>query len=112
MARAAKPKTVIYYHDEKGNKLFRVWLESVKDMKHRLAIIDRLVRLGQGNYGDCESVGKGVSELRIHKGPGFRVYFAEPKTDVALVLCGGTKRTQKKDIKAAQFYLETYKADE
>lgn len=112
MARAARPKSLIYYVDEKKNNLFTVWLETIKDAKHRLTILDRLTRLERGNYGDCESVGKGVSELRIHLGPGYRIYFGEPEKDIILVLCGGTKKTQKKDIAIAHFYWKEYKSDE
>ena len=79
---------------------FRDWLAGLGDETAKAKIAARLDRLALGNAGDVEPVGKGVSELRIHYGPGYRVYYVKRK-DVITVLKGGTKRTQAKDIKAA-----------
>ncbi len=71
----------------------------------------RIGRLEYGLYGDCESVGDGVSELRIFLGPGYRVYFAEEVRHIVVLLCGGDKSTQDKDIKTAKTYWKEYKAN-
>ncbi len=68
----------------------------------RAIIASRLDRLAQGHAGDVESVGEGVSELRIHYGPGYRVYFQKSGSTIIVLLCGGDKSTQTKDIKAAK----------
>ncbi len=66
-------------------------------------------RVVLGNYGDCDSVGKGVMELRIHYGPGYRIYFSEQGGTILLLLLGGSKRTQARDIKKAQEYLAEFR---
>ena len=67
----------------------------------------RLRQIEAGNIGDCEPVGEGVTELRIHVGPGYRVYFGKHGKWIVLLLCGGDKSTQKKDIKRArELWLE------
>ena len=80
---------------------FRAWIDGVKDRKVRLTITARIQRLRVG-LGDVEPVGEGVSELRIHLGAGWRVYFVRRGEDVVLLLCGGSKRTQDADIKRAK----------
>ena len=70
----------------------------------------RIARVAVGNFGDTEPVGEGVLELRIDWGPGYRVYFARLGQVVVLLLCGGHKRTQQKDIDRAKAYFEDYKA--
>lgn len=81
---------------------FIAWLNGLKDAKAVAIIATRINRLEQGNRGDCDSVGGGVQELRIHYGPGYRVYFVQQGGTIAIVLGGGTKRTQTKDISAAK----------
>ena len=66
----------------------------------------------QGNRGDCEPVGQGVSELRMFFGPGYRVYFGEQASDLVVLLCGGDKGTQQQDIKTAIMYWKEYLSDE
>jgi putative addiction module killer protein len=82
----------------------------VKDRQARARINARLARLVGGNFGDSEPVGEGVMELRIDWGPGYRVYFARLGQVVVLLLCGGDKRMQDKDIKRAKDYFKDYKA--
>jgi len=80
---------------------FSTWLENLADANALVRIQTRIERLARGNPGDVEPVGAGVSELRIHYGPGYRVYFATRGELVILLLVGGDKRTQAKDIKRA-----------
>jgi putative addiction module killer protein len=81
---------------------FAHWLNSLADMKAVARIGARIRRLELGNPGDVKSVGEGVSEMRIDYGPGYRVYFTRRGKTIVLLLCGGDKRTQSKDVKAAQ----------
>ena len=80
---------------------FNTWLIGLKDHVGKAQIALRLDRAARGNFGDCEPVGKGVSEMRIHYGPGYRLYFTRRGSVVYLLLLGGDKSTQKRDIKRA-----------
>lgn len=80
---------------------FDVWLLGLKDHVGKAQIALRLDRAAQGNFGDCEPVGEGVSEMRIHFGPGYRVYFTRRGAVLYLLLMGGDKASQKRDIKRA-----------
>jgi putative addiction module killer protein len=77
-------------------------------MAGRLVLCARLNRVRLGNLGDCQSVGGGVHELRIDFGPGYRVYYGRQGLLVVVLLCGGTKRTQARDIVTAQAYWKEY----
>jgi putative addiction module killer protein len=81
---------------------FSRWLRSLADSRARAKIAARIDRLAHGNPGDVAPVGEGVSELRIHFGPGYRVYFAPRGRTVAILLCGGDKSSQARDIKTAK----------
>jgi len=81
--------------------VFSKWLESLRDRNARSRVQARIIRLGLGNPGDVKSVGHGVSELRIDYGPGYRVYFIEKGSELVILLAGGNKSTQSKDIKRA-----------
>lgn len=85
----------------KRTKQFSEWLLTVKDQKASAAIAKRIVRAKSGNFGDSEPVGEGVSEMRIHVGKGYRVYYVRNGQTVYVLLAGGTKASQKKDIKNA-----------
>lgn len=102
-------KEIRIYRTKAGKIPFIEWIESVKDNIGRAQITNRLNRIKLGNHGDCENVGKGVKELKIHYGPGYRVYFAGQDRSILLLLLGGNKRTQQKDIKLAQEYLADFK---
>ncbi len=80
---------------------FDSWLATLKDKVGRARIILRIRSAEHGNFGDCEPVGEGVSEMRIHVGPGYRVYFTRRGDVVYLLLLGGDKSSQKRDIKRA-----------
>ena len=81
---------------------FADWLDSVRDAKTRARLVARLKRLERGLLGDVAPVGEGVFELREHYGPGWRMYFVQPGKAVIVLVLGGTKRTQAKDIKRAR----------
>ena len=79
------------------------------NIKARAKIRVRLDRMSLGNYGDCHGVGEGVKELRIDFGPGYRVYFGQEGGTIVLLLCGGDKSTQAKDIETARRYWNEYR---
>lgn len=86
----------------KQTETFRKWRSRLKDARTLAVIASRLDRLAFGLAGDAEPVGHGVSELRIHNGPGYRIYFQKRGNTIIVLLCGGDKSTQTKDIKTAQ----------
>jgi putative addiction module killer protein len=81
--------------------IFSKWLESLRDRLARARIQARIIRLGLGNPGDVKSVGDGILEMRIDHGPGYRVYFIQKGAELIILLAGGDKSTQSKDIKRA-----------
>ncbi len=95
-------------YDIKSTSLFSKWLKKLKDMKGRMAVARRIERMESGNFGDVKSVGTQISELRITTGPGYRVYFAKRGEKIIILLVGGDKSTQTKDIKKAEELLEEY----
>lgn len=98
------------YETATGKKPFDIWFETIKDMQTRAKILTRLDRLESGNFGDFKKLDSGVCELRIHYGAGIRIYFSEIiKNKIVLLLCGGNKSSQSKDIKKAKEYLQDYK---
>jgi putative addiction module killer protein len=90
---------------------YKKWFESLKDKKARYRIDVRIRRISIGNFGDTKSVGKGVSEIRIDFGPGYRIYFIQHKDIVIILLCGGDKSTQARDIKKAQEIAQMIKEE-
>lgn len=82
--------------------IFDTWLSMLKDARVKARILARIRSAERGNFGDCGPVGSGVSEMRIHIGPGYRIYFTRVAGVVYLLLCGGTKRGQKRDIAKAK----------
>lgn len=99
-----------YYQTSAGQRPFVEWLDSLNDRQARTRIEARLARVAAGTFGDAESVGGGVMELRVDWGPGYRVYFARIGQMIVLLLCGGDKRKQQRDINRAKDYFEDYKA--
>jgi putative addiction module killer protein len=83
-------------------QVFADWLVELRDDRARAKIAARIDRLAQGNAGDVRPVGEGISELRIDYGPGYRVYFSKRGQKLIILLCGGDKRSQNKDIKLAK----------
>ena len=87
----------------KQSDTFRQWLSSLKDRQGRARILVRLERIEEGNFGDVQPVGEGVSEVRLHFGPGYRLYFLQEQDgSVVVLLAGGDKSTQAADIKKAK----------
>ena len=82
-------------------EIFDAWFANLADVTGKFRIQARIDRAEMSNFGDCEPVGEGVSELRIHYGPGYRVYFMQRGMELVILLAGGDKSTQPKDIKAA-----------
>ena len=82
--------------------VFSKWMAALRDHRARAKIAARIDRLALGNPGDVAPVGEGVSELRIHYGPGYRVYFITRSQTLVVLLCGGDKSTQTKNIRAAK----------
>lgn len=108
MPNEATPKRVIIYAQDNGNEPFTEWLYGLRDVMGRKRILARVSRLQQGNYGDCEPVGEGVSELRMFFGSGYRVYFGEQGNNIVVLLHGGDKGSQSKDIEQAKIYWKEY----
>jgi len=109
MGLPVEEKDVRLYLDTNGHSPFSEWLQSLSDIKGRAKIRERINRIRLGNMGDCEPVGEGVHELRIHFGPGYRVYFGQEVKTIVILLCGGSKQTQKADIKTAKALWHDYK---
>lgn len=81
---------------------FDEWLRRLKDAKAKARILARIASAAHGNLGDCKPVGNGVTEMRVHVGPGYRLYFTRQGKVVYLLLCGGDKSTQDRDIERAK----------
>lgn len=109
MIQAIQAKQIIIYADENGHEPYRSWIDGLKDKKNQQRIRTRIRRLGEGLYGDCDSVGEGISELRMFFGSGYRVYFGEDADNIVVLLCGGDKDSQSRDIKKAKEYWKDYK---
>jgi len=95
-------------YEIKSTKTFSKWLLKLKDMKGRVAVARRIERIEHGNFGDVKSVGTAISELRITTGPGYRVYFSKKEEQIIILLVGGDKSTQSKDIEKAEELLEEF----
>jgi putative addiction module killer protein len=100
--------TVVEYQTDEGRQPFSEWLLKLRDQEAAQRIDARVGRLRLGNFGDARSVGKGVSELRIPHGPGYRVYFGRMGDRLVILLCAGDKPSQHHDIQRAQAYWEDY----
>jgi len=86
----------------KQTETFRLWEARLRDRRARTIVATRIARLAEGLPGDVSAVGNGVSELRIHYGPGYRVYFQQRGNTLIILLCGGAKRSQARDIALAK----------
>ena len=93
-----------------GKCPFEIWIQDIKEILTRAKILTRLDRLKLGNFGDCKPIEEGVCELRIDYGPGIRIYYGKIGNKVLLLLCGGDKSSQTKDIIKAKEYWKDYKS--
>lgn len=100
-------KDIKVFQTNTGKKPFNDWLHEVKDRKDRARIRRRIDRLQMGHYGDFKKIHKDLYELRLFFGPGYRVYFTEQGDEIVLLLLGGDKKTQSRDIEKAERYLKT-----
>ena len=107
--RDVQPQEIQYYRTTDGQNPFIEWIESIRNMNTQARIQARLERLEDGNFGDCQPVGDGVLELRIHFGSGYRIYFGQVGNTIVLLLCGGDKSSQTRDIERAKKYWQEYK---
>ena len=85
---------------------FSIWLAALRDRKARLVILSRLDRVAEGNFGDVAEIGEGISEIRIHYGPGYRLYFVKRGNTVVVMVCGGDKSSQSRDILKAKMLVK------
>ena len=97
------------YTDSSGRKPFVQWLEAMEDKQGRAAIKARLLRVEAGNLGDCKPLRDGVQELRVDKGPGYRLYLSRQGPVLVLLLCGSDKGSQDAEIRRAIGYLNDWK---
>jgi putative addiction module killer protein len=97
------------YTTSSGESPFQEWTDNLKDSGGAARIAARVDRLPEGNWGDFKFIGEGVFELRIDAGPGYRIYFAKHENRVILLLCGGDKGSQKRDIAQAIGYWKEYR---
>jgi putative addiction module killer protein len=102
-------KQIIFYETEKGKQPFTQWLNSIKDRNTQSRILTRIYRLKIGNYGNFKRLDNELIELKYQFGPGYRVYCSEIGNMIVLLLCGGDKSNQSKDIEKAKGYLNDYK---
>jgi putative addiction module killer protein len=82
-------------------ELFAKWIDNLRDIQAKARVLVRIERLASGNAGDVKPVGEGISEMRIDYGPGYRVYFTKRGNELIILLAGGDKSSQSKDIKSA-----------
>jgi putative addiction module killer protein len=95
----------------KRSDTFIKWLNKLRDDRAIARITKRIRRLSQGNPGDVEPAGDGISEMREDYGPGYRVYYKETKKEIIILLCGGDKRTQQADIANAKKIAKLYEEE-
>jgi len=90
------------------SSVYLKWIKKLKDRTGKALIYERIRRLASGNPGDVEPAGEGISELRIHYGPGYRVYYKDTGKEIIILLCGGDKTTQQTDITRAKKIVKLY----
>jgi putative addiction module killer protein len=91
--------------------VFAAWLAGLRDVRAQARILARLESARLGNLGDCKAIGSGIREMRIHTGAGYRVYFVQTKEVILLLLCGGSKSSQSRDVARAKKLAQELKDD-
>ena len=104
-----EPVVVEICQDRQNRRPFTTWLNSLNDLKAKGSIRARLNRVRMGNFGDCKPIAGGIFELRIDIGPGYRVYFGRETGTKIIILLGGEKGTQKRDIEKVKKYWANYR---
>lgn len=97
------------YTDENGKSPYADWLGGLRDARAKAKVIMQVDKMELGLFGDSQPIGDGLSELRIHYGPGYRIYYGKEGRQVYLLLCGGDKSTQPKDIQQAKACWQDHK---
>ena len=106
----AQPREIQRYTTPDNKVPFDQWFDSLRDINAQAKIISRLNRIADGNLGDYRSVGEGVCELKINYGPGYRIYFGQIGMTIVILICGGDKSTQDRDIRQAKEYWTDYRS--
>ncbi len=101
MTVSSQQATVIGVMELRKTDFFAKWIDGLRDVQARARVLARIERLAAGNPGDSKPVGDGVYELRVHHGPGYRVYYKLQKHEIVILLAGGDKSSQSRDIKTA-----------
>jgi putative addiction module killer protein len=107
-----RPRSVLVHRTREDRLPFDEWLRELHDQSTVARVLARLGRVRQGNMGDCKPVGEGVSGLRVNFGPGYCVYLGQKGPTLVILLCGGDKRTQQRDIHLAREYWIDYERSE
>ncbi len=108
----SKERNITIYVAPNGKAPYEEWFESLKDKRAQALVLSRIDRVRLGNFGNCRSIGNGVYELKIYFGPGLRIYFGLQGEEVVVLLCGGDKSSQGKDIAHAQEIWKEIKRDD
>ncbi len=103
-----RPREILTYTMPSGRSPYRHWYTQIRDEKTKTVISNRIRRLETGNFGDFKRLRQDLYELRIHYGPGYRIYFGSFQNTVVVLLCGGTKGTQQRDIIRAENYWNDF----
>jgi putative addiction module killer protein len=103
-----KERAIVILQDKTGKYPFEIWFKGLKDVGLQNSVDARLSRVADGNFGDHKSVGFGVYELRIDKGPGLRIYYGLMNDILVIIIGGGSKDTQRADIRKCQILWEDY----
>ncbi len=101
-------REILHYQTASGRDIFNEWFVSIRDLKTQNRIETRLDRLSAGHFGDFKLVATGIWELRLHFGPGYRIYFGLEGQRFVILLCGGDKSTQERDICRALAYWRDF----
>ena len=104
-------KSLVFFEDNKGKVPFDQWIKRLKDKRAIASILSKLNKVREGNFGDCKYLRSGVWELRIHYAKGYRIYFAKYLNQFVVLLWGGDKSTQRKDINRAILYWRIFKEE-